>query len=79
MKTYSRWQASIAALMFVIFLAACQGKTQATATTTATLSVQSTPANSPQILHQSPIQGERLDLAPTIQITFDRAMNKAKT
>jgi len=79
MKTYSRWLTSIAALMCVFFLATCQSKPTATATATATLSVEVTPANLPQILHQSPIQGQRLDLSPTIQITFDRAMNQAKT
>ena len=79
MKTYSRWFTSIATLICVFFLAACQGKPQATPTATATLSVQVAPANSPQILHQSPIQGQRLDLSPTIQITFDRAMNQTRT
>ena len=79
MKTYTRWLSAIAALMCLFVLAACQGKPQASATPTATLSVQITPANSPQILRQSPIQGQRLDLSPTIQITFDRAMNEAGT
>ncbi|MGA2489689.1 MAG: Ig-like domain-containing protein, partial [Anaerolineales bacterium] len=77
MKTYLRWLTSIAAMICVFFLATCQTKPQATATTT--LSVEVTPANSPQILHQSPIQGQRLDLSPTIQITFDRSMDQTKT
>ena len=79
MKTYTRWFSSIAALMCLFLLATCQGNKQASLTPTPTLSVQVTPANSPQILHQSPIQGQRLELAPTIQITFDRAMNQGKT
>jgi len=79
MKTYTRWLSSIAAMMCLFLLATCQGNKQASATPTPILSVQVTPANSPQILHQSPIQGQRLDLSPTIQITFDRAMNQART
>ena len=79
MKTYTRWLSSIAAMVCLFLLATCQGNKQASLTPTPTLSVQVTPANSPQILHQSPIQGQRLELAPTIQITFDRAMNQGKT
>jgi len=79
MKTYTRWLPSISAIILVLFLSTCQSNPQATVTATATLSVQVTPANSPQILQQSPIPGQRLDLSPTIQITFDRAMNRAKT
>jgi hypothetical protein len=46
----------------------------------ATLSVQSSqPQAGPQIIAQDPIAGQRLDLAPTIKITFDRAMDKTKT
>ena len=79
MKTYLRWLNFIAVMLCVFILASCQRKPLATATPAATLSVQVAPANSPQILSQSPIQGQRLDLAPTIQITFDRAMDPAKT
>ena len=74
MKTYTRWLSAIAALMCLFVLATCQGKPQASATPTTTLSVQITPANSLQILRQSPIQGQRLDLSPTIQITFDLSL-----
>ena len=81
MKTYLRWFISCTAIFLVFFLSTCQGKLPATETATAitTLSVAVTPANSPQILLQSPLQGQRLDLTPTIQITFDRAMDPART
>ncbi|MGB8213582.1 MAG: Ig-like domain-containing protein [Anaerolineales bacterium] len=78
MKTYLRWLLCITTLIFVSFLAACQSKPTATPAA-APLSVQVTPANSPQILRQSPLQGQRLDLSPTIQVTFDRSMDQART
>ncbi len=77
MKTHLPWFSIIAAMICVFFLATCQSKPRTRAT--ATLSVEGTPANSPQILHQTPIQGQRLDLSPTIQITFDRPMDQTKT
>jgi uncharacterized protein YfaS (alpha-2-macroglobulin family) len=81
MKTHWRWINFSAIMLFIFILAACQDKPQATATAaaTSTLSVKTTPVNNPQILQQSPIQGQRLELAPTIQVSFDRAMNQAKT
>ena len=77
MKIYSRWLTSIAAVICVFFLSTCQGKPPPTASVP--LSVKVTPANSPQILQQSPIPGQRLDLSPTIQITFDRSMDETRT
>ncbi len=45
-----------------------------------TLSVQVTPGQTgPQVIAQNPIAGQRLDLSPTIQITFDRDMDRGKT
>jgi uncharacterized protein YfaS (alpha-2-macroglobulin family) len=85
MKKHWRWITFTAIIVCIFSLAACQGKTGAGATATArvaptaTLSVQAAAGNSPQILNQSPIQGERLELAPTLQITFDRAMNQTRT
>ena len=44
------------------------------------LSVQVQPKQvGPQIVAQNPIVGQRLDLSPNIQITFDRDMNRDKT
>ena len=44
------------------------------------LSVQAIPIQvGPQIIAQNPVAGQRLDLSPTIQITFDRDMNQEKT
>ncbi len=44
------------------------------------LSVQAQPKQvGPQITAQNPIAGQRLDLSGTIQITFDRDMNRDKT
>ncbi len=77
MKTYLRWFTSLAAMICIFSLATCQSKPRTTAPTT--LSVEVKPANSPQIVHQSPLQGQRLDLSPTIQITFNRAMDQTKT
>jgi alpha-2-macroglobulin len=79
LKTNTRWLSFIAAIICLFMLVSCQGKTTASATPTTSLSVQVTPAKSPQVLRQSPAQGQRLDLSPTIQITFDRAMDPAKT
>ncbi|MGZ6315783.1 MAG: Ig-like domain-containing protein, partial [Anaerolineales bacterium] len=46
----------------------------------APLSVQVTPAPSgPKVVARNPIAGQRLDLSPVIQITFDRDMNREKT
>ena len=45
-----------------------------------TLSVQAIPKQvGPQVVAQNPIAGQRLDLSPTIQITFDRDMERVKT
>ncbi len=47
---------------------------------TKTLSVQAEPKQTgPQVIAQNPGIGQRLDLLPTIQITFDRAMDQPKT
>jgi hypothetical protein len=44
------------------------------------LSVQATPNQTgPQIIAQNPVAGQRLDLSPTIQLTFDRDMDRDKT
>ena len=44
------------------------------------LSVQAAPDQvGPQIVAQDPVVGQRLDLSPTIQVVFDRAMDQAKT
>jgi uncharacterized protein YfaS (alpha-2-macroglobulin family) len=44
------------------------------------LSVQASPSQTgPQIVAQDPVAGQRLGLSPTIQITFDRDMDQAKT
>ncbi|HUH96086.1 MAG TPA: Ig-like domain-containing protein [Anaerolineales bacterium] len=44
------------------------------------LSVQATPPQAgPQVVAQNPAAGERLNLSPTIQISFDRAMDQEKT
>lgn len=42
------------------------------------LSIESKPAG-PQIVHRSPLQGERLALEAEIRLTFDRDMDQAKT
>ncbi len=48
--------------------------------TTTNLSVQAQPEQvGPQVATQNPIAGQRLDLSGTIQITFDRDMNRDKT
>jgi len=49
-------------------------------TPAATLSVQvaQIPVG-PQVIAQEPLAGERLDLSPVIQFSFDREMDKAKT
>ncbi len=48
--------------------------------TTTNLSVQAQPKQvGPQVVAQNPIAGQRLDLSGTIQITFDRDMNRDKT
>lgn len=49
------------------------------APTTEQLSIISTPALSPQLIHQLPLPGERLGLTPSIEIVFDRPMNPEKT
>src|SRR5271157_3012871 len=44
------------------------------------LSVQATPIQiGPQVIAQNPVAGQRLDLSPQIQITFDRDMDQGKT
>ena len=44
------------------------------------LSVQAVPVQvGPQIVAQDPVAGQRLDLSPTIQVVFDRAMDQART
>jgi len=44
------------------------------------LSVQAAPDQvGPQIVAQDPVVGQRLDLSPTIQVIFDRAMDQAQT
>ena len=44
------------------------------------LSVQAMPNQvGPQVIAQNPVAGQRLDLSPTIQITFDRDMDQEKT
>ncbi len=42
------------------------------------LTVESAPAG-PQIVHRSPMEGERLALEPEIRLTFDRDMDQTKT
>ena len=44
------------------------------------LSVQAVPSQiGPQVLAQNPVAGQRMDLSPKIQITFDRDMDRDKT
>jgi uncharacterized protein YfaS (alpha-2-macroglobulin family) len=44
------------------------------------LSVQAAPSQvGPQVIAQNPVAGQRLDLSPTIQVTFDRDMDQGKT
>jgi hypothetical protein len=44
------------------------------------LSVQAAPNQvGPQVVAQNPVAGQRLDLSPKIQITFDRDMDQGKT
>ncbi len=46
----------------------------------ANLSVQAIPNQvGPQVIAQNPVAGQRLNLSPTIQITFDRDMDQTKT
>lgn len=42
------------------------------------LSIQAT-STGPQVIAQNPIEGQRLDLSSTIEITFDRDMDQLKT
>ncbi|HVN16131.1 MAG TPA: Ig-like domain-containing protein, partial [Anaerolineales bacterium] len=72
------------ALLFVIVVIAIALSVSSIAkphlAVTETLSVQATPNEvGPQVVAQNPVAGQRLDLSPTIQITFDRAMDQAKT
>ncbi len=45
---------------------------------TTSLSIETQPTG-PQVIAQDPVDGQRLDLSPTIKITFDRDMDPLKT
>jgi hypothetical protein len=82
-KKYVLWTLGgilvLAALFALIKFAPLQAST-ATATPAATLSVQATPGQEgPHTVAQDPLPGQRLNLSPTIKITFDRDMDPAGT
>ena len=75
---------SFISVLVLGFLGACQiGPSPINTpapTPEATLSVQvAQPPTGPQVVGQEPLAGERLDLSPDIQFTFDRNMDQAKT
>ena len=78
MKKNLRWIVLIGiVLLFAIVLSV--SKFSGT-TSPAILSVQAKPNQvGPQVVAQNPATGQRLDLSPTIQFTFDRDMNQDKT
>ncbi len=83
MKTNKRFSKIIRLLAFatLALLISCAGpQPSPQATATETLSIQVTPPQAgPHVIAQNPLVGQRLDLSPTLQITFDRDMDRAKT
>ncbi len=78
MKKNLHWilLASIVLLVVIILVITKSSSTQAPEN----LSVQATPNQAgPQIIAQNPVAGQRLDLSSTIQMTFDRDMDRDKT
>ena len=75
------WRVSGLLLLSLALIVSCAGpQPQSTPRPTETLSVQAEPQQvGPTVLAQSPVQGQRLDLAAPIQITFDRDMDAART
>ncbi len=64
-------------LFFAIVLSVAKFSSTPTAEN---LSVQASPIQvGPQVVAQNPVAGQRLDLLPRIQITFDRDMDQGKT
>jgi len=65
----------------VLFFAIALSVSKISGTQTAeNLSVQAAPNQvGPQVVAQNPVAGQRLDLSPKIQITFDRDMDRDKT
>jgi uncharacterized protein YfaS (alpha-2-macroglobulin family) len=74
MKIRSLWFLTLM-LGLTLLLSACGAATP----TPEDLSVKVTPVAAPQVIHQSPLPGERLGLSPTLAVSFDRAMDAAQT
>jgi hypothetical protein len=67
-------------LLAAFLLSACAPTITAAPTpTSAPIDVKPAPSNAPAVIAQSPAEGERLPLEPTIELTFDRDMNQART
>ena len=82
MKTRILCCVSLLAIVFMGVLNGCAGTSPTPSSPTATpekLTVDATVSPYPQIIHQSPLPGERLGLKPTIELIFDRPMQQDKT
>ncbi len=87
MKPIFRNLVRVAIFIFALLLSGCDLPTPSGQTPTPvpveTLSVsvdqQGQAISGPQIVQQSPLKGERLQLQPVIRIVFDRDMDKART
>ncbi len=66
-------------LLLVAFLLSACAPTSTVTPTPAPIDVNPVPTDVPTIIAQSPAEGERLSLDPTIELTFDRDMDKGKT
>ncbi len=65
-----------AAIILTLILSSCTGTPQATPTLTVKVDADEV---GPQIVAQEPVEGQRLDLSPTIKIIFDQDMDEGKT
>ncbi len=66
-------------IILAIILSSCKGTPQ-TNPTPESLTVKANEAQvGPQIIAREPIEGQRLDLSPTLELTFDRDMNQDAT
>jgi uncharacterized protein YfaS (alpha-2-macroglobulin family) len=79
-KTLS-WSFRAAFFFILLILVSCRSPVSSptpSATETLSVAVESEKAG-PQIVQQEPLEGQRLDLSPVIQIVFDRDMDQTRT
>ncbi len=69
----------LAGFLLVFFLGQAKGFPQSSPSTPTLSVAMGQGETGPRIVQQSPIEGERLPLAPVLELTFDRDMNQAAT